>query len=338
MFIAGIDQPGEPAHLLFAEAGAVVIVLDDRGQIEGAQVAEPGQPGEGRAAVPEPGPGAVGQELLHLRNVGQLAVDLEVGPEVAGKVDAEATGAAVAGIGEQIDVRVPIEQGEFACQVEVVPAAKIRVHPLPHRQGGHGQGHDAQVTLQAADRLRFSHDKAFHGLFRVVGILGPVEEAHRVPGIALAPFKGFLARRTGQGGGGRQAQVGFVDLGRILPALVVALPGGVELPVHAGRAAAGRPVQAQPACQFVQGRLRVVVEVEPGQGRTLADVHVRRTSLDEPADLQVLSGKAVRIERIDLRTARRSDAGKHQDERTGKDGPPRPWGGVSAGHRPGTGS
>ena len=86
--ISPVHEAEEILQLLAAEAGAVIVVFGDHGQIEGRQVAESQQVTGGvffhladrTVGVQDPFPAVPG--------VGVLAVDLEIGGDVPGKIDA----------------------------------------------------------------------------------------------------------------------------------------------------------------------------------------------------------------------------------------------------------
>jgi len=176
--------------------------------------------------------------------MGQLAVHLEVGGQIFGKVDAVAGGPAVAAVPEQIDVRILVQQVELGRQIHVVAFAEILVHPLPYRQGHTGEGHGLQLSAVALDQIKARPEIPLHGLFRVIGVLGPVDEAHRIPGVSLAPLEDLFAQIEGEVRGRLDAGIPFKNIRLVVPGKIVLRAGCLQNPVE------GRHPPAHPAVKL----------------------------------------------------------------------------------------
>ena len=142
-------------------------------------------------------------------------MDFKIAGDIAGKIKTEAAGSAVAGVGHQVDIGIEVEKIEFGRQIDIVSSAEILIHILPNRQKRRSQGDILQISREAFDPLGLGNDKAFQGLFRIVGILGSIDKTDRIPGIALAPFIGFFTEAGVDLRGRSNAHVSFIEFGTV---------------------------------------------------------------------------------------------------------------------------
>ena len=188
-----------------------MVVFDDRRQVESGEVADSDQVALGvrfhRAHVAA----CVQDGFAGVPDVGILAVDLEIGGDVPGKIHAVPVRPASPRHEHQVDIRVIEEKIKPAGEVQFVAVSELVVDMVIDGQDHRGEGKGLQRSVKAFDVVRRGHDKAFHRQFRLIRVLGPVDERHGAPGIPLAPFHRLLADVDLQRRRRLQGTVGLIE-------------------------------------------------------------------------------------------------------------------------------
>ncbi len=148
-------------------------------------------------------------------------MDFQIGRKVLRKIKTIAGGAALSGQHHEVQVGVVKQEIKFRCEIGSARLAELRIDIFVN---GNERGRQRQRFQRSVETTNVVHGRngaSLQRFFGVFGILRPIDKAHRIPRITLAPLHHLLSRLENQILIGLCRGVGFEQLGVFVPALKV---------------------------------------------------------------------------------------------------------------------